>query len=80
MGSALHVARDKSLFRRRDPAAKAKSAAAKDTTAPKFSDEAGSIWGGRGPRPKWLRDALTAARISRTSPSDGRSPPLTTLH
>jgi DNA-binding protein H-NS len=30
--------------------------------APRFRDEAGHIWGGRGPRPKWLRDALTAGR------------------
>jgi len=24
----------------------------------KFRDEAGHIWGGRGPRPAWLREAL----------------------
>lgn len=25
---------------------------------PKYRDEAGNVWGGRGPRPQWLRDAL----------------------
>lgn len=24
----------------------------------KFRDEAGNVWGGRGPRPAWLRQAL----------------------
>lgn len=28
----------------------------------KFRDEAGNVWGGRGPRPKWLRDALNAGK------------------
>ena len=28
----------------------------------KFRDESGNVWGGRGPRPKWLRDALTAGK------------------
>lgn len=27
-----------------------------------FSDGAGNVWSGRGPRPRWLRDALTAGR------------------
>lgn len=27
-----------------------------------FSDGAGNFWSGRGPRPRWLRDALTAGR------------------
>lgn len=26
--------------------------------AAKYSDKQGNVWGGRGPRPKWLRDAL----------------------
>jgi DNA-binding protein H-NS len=26
--------------------------------AAKYSDKEGNSWGGRGPRPKWLRDAL----------------------
>jgi DNA-binding protein H-NS len=28
----------------------------------KFSDDSGNVWSGRGPRPQWLRDALTAGR------------------
>jgi DNA-binding protein H-NS len=28
----------------------------------KFKDDAGHVWGGRGPRPQWLRDALAAGR------------------
>ncbi len=54
--------RGKSLIRRRGPAGKAKPGAAKGTKAPKFRDEAGNTWGGRGPRPKWLRDALAAGK------------------
>lgn len=27
-----------------------------------FSDDAGNKWSGRGPRPRWLRDALAAGR------------------
>lgn len=28
----------------------------------KFRDEAGNTWGGRGPRPAWLRNALAAGK------------------
>lgn len=28
----------------------------------KFDDGNGNLWSGRGPRPRWLRDALTAGR------------------
>jgi DNA-binding protein H-NS len=28
----------------------------------KFRDEAGNTWGGRGPRPRWLREALQAGK------------------
>ncbi|MEY4564072.1 MAG: hypothetical protein RLZZ618_3349 [Pseudomonadota bacterium] len=28
----------------------------------KFRDDAGNVWGGRGPRPRWLRDALAAGK------------------
>jgi len=28
----------------------------------KYRDEAGRVWGGRGPRPKWLREAIAAGR------------------
>lgn len=29
---------------------------------PKFRDGQGNVWGGRGPRPQWLRDALASGR------------------
>lgn len=28
----------------------------------KFRDASGNVWGGRGPRPRWLRDALQAGK------------------
>ena len=28
----------------------------------KYRDEAGNVWGGRGPRPRWLRDALAGGK------------------
>ena len=31
-------------------------------TAAPYSDGAGNTWGGRGPRPHWLRDALAAGK------------------
>jgi len=35
-----------------------KGAKAKRAGTVKFRDEAGNTWGGRGPRPQWLRNAL----------------------
>ena len=42
---------------RRGPKAKAAGKRAGARPA-KFRDENGNSWGGRGPRPQWLRDAL----------------------
>jgi DNA-binding protein H-NS len=36
--------------------------AAKAAAAVKFSNGSGGNWGGRGKRPQWLRDALTAGK------------------
>ena len=36
--------------------------AAKGAAAAKYRDEAGNTWGGRGPRPAWLRTALAAGK------------------
>lgn len=36
--------------------------AAKAAIVPKFRNEAGLTWGGRGKRPQWLRDALIAGK------------------
>ena len=34
----------------------------KTTAAPKYRDEAGNTWVGRGKRPDWLRNALASGR------------------
>jgi DNA-binding protein H-NS len=34
----------------------------KAAAAAKYRDEAGNTWGGRGPRPAWLREALAAGK------------------
>ena len=46
------------------PGARASKAAGKRPTkaSAQFSDGAGNNWSGRGPRPRWLRDALAAGR------------------
>lgn len=54
----------------RTPRAARKSAAKKTrgsrkaaaAAQPKYRDEAGNVWGGRGPRPQWLRNALGAGK------------------
>lgn len=28
----------------------------------RYRDESGNVWGGRGPRPRWLREAIAAGR------------------
>lgn len=43
-------------------AAKASGGRKAKATAVKFRDEAGHTWGGRGPRPAWLRAALAAGK------------------
>lgn len=39
-----------------------KAAAPKAAGSPKFRDANGNVWGGRGPRPRWLREALLAGK------------------
>lgn len=31
---------------------------AEDARQPKYRDNKGNVWSGRGPRPKWLREAI----------------------
>lgn len=38
------------------------AAAPKAAGTPKFRDANGNTWGGRGPRPRWLREALNAGK------------------
>jgi len=42
--------------------AKKKATKSKLSAVPKFRDEAGNTWVGRGPRPQWLRDALASGK------------------
>lgn len=41
---------------------KAKGARAAGARTAKYSDGNGNTWAGRGPRPRWLRDALSAGK------------------
>lgn len=43
-------------------APKRRGKGAKAAATVKFRDDAGNIWGGRGPRPAWLRAALSAGK------------------
>ncbi len=45
-----------------------------DSKAPKYADGQGNAWSGRGPRPGWLRDALSAGR-SLEDFASGKQPP-----
>ena len=40
----------------------AKKSKSKSGVQAKYGDGAGNVWVGRGPRPKWLRDALAAGK------------------
>lgn len=44
------------------PARAAGKAKRKSARAVKFRDGAGNTWGGRGPHPHWLRDALASGK------------------
>ena len=44
------------------PAKRVARKGAKASAAPKYKDESGNVWGGRGPRPAWLRTALAAGK------------------
>lgn len=39
-----------------------KSGRAKGASTAAYADGAGNTWGGRGPRPRWLRDAMAAGK------------------
>lgn len=39
-----------------------KSAKSSGGASPRFRDESGNTWVGRGPRPQWLRDALAGGK------------------
>lgn len=39
-----------------------KSSRAKGASSTAYADGTGNVWGGRGPRPRWLREALAAGK------------------
>ena len=39
-----------------------KAAAKRGTAGAKYRDSSGNMWGGRGPRPRWLREALAGGK------------------
>jgi DNA-binding protein H-NS len=41
---------------------RANKAGGADERPVRYRDEAGNTWGGRGPRPRWLRNALAAGK------------------
>jgi DNA-binding protein H-NS len=51
--------RGPAVKKRGRPATKSKS---RGPVTIKYRDESGNTWGGRGPRPQWLREALGAGR------------------
>ena len=55
-------------------ATKAKNGAV--TSGAKFSDGDGNQWGGRGPRPAWLRNALAAGRTLESFASNAAAAPI----
>jgi len=50
-----------------------KSSRAKGSSSAAYADGAGNTWGGRGPRPHWLRDALAAGQSLEDFASNGGS-------
>jgi DNA-binding protein H-NS len=46
----------------RSPSKKLKRTKSKSTAAVRFRDGAGNTWVGRGPRPRWLRNALASGK------------------
>jgi DNA-binding protein H-NS len=52
---------------------KAKSSARGRSDAPKYGDSSGNTWGGRGPRPQWLRDALSKGSMLEEFALQGKS-------
>jgi DNA-binding protein H-NS len=61
--SSRAVSGDSAPKRRgRPPKAAAKAGADAGQRAPKYRDNDGNVWSGRGPRPKWLRDAIGSGK------------------
>jgi DNA-binding protein H-NS len=46
---------------------------ARSAAAPKYGDGQGNVWGGRGPRPAWLREALAQGHALEEFATSGRA-------
>lgn len=57
------------------PKTKGKAQRVSGTSATAYSDGLGNSWGGRGPRPQWLKAALAAGRTLEEFASAGSSVP-----
>lgn len=55
--------------------ARVKAQKTSTTAAPAYSDGLGNTWGGRGPRPQWLRAALAAGKSLEDFASSGGAAP-----
>jgi DNA-binding protein H-NS len=58
----LAGARAPKAVKRKKAAARPGRRPSKSARSPKYRDDAGNTWGGRGPRPAWLREALAAGK------------------
>ena len=52
--------------------AKAVAKSDNKTAAPRFANDEGQVWSGRGPRPRWLREALAVGRSLDEFSTDAR--------
>lgn len=57
------------------PSAKAKSAAGPAVMGAKYADGSGNTWGGRGPRPQWLREAIAGGKSLESFTASAASAP-----
>ncbi|MGJ7574844.1 H-NS family nucleoid-associated regulatory protein [Variovorax sp. RB2P76] len=52
--------------------AKAVARSGNKAAAPRFANDEGQVWSGRGPRPRWLREALASGRSLEEFSTDAR--------
>lgn len=60
-GTGRASAGRKTGAKKASPAAKGRRRSAASAT-PRYRDPSGNVWGGRGPRPRWLREAIASGR------------------
>jgi len=60
--TAAHLGLASAIGGTKSKATTKSSGKSKVKSAAAFADDSGNVWSGRGPRPRWLRDALNAGR------------------